>query len=510
MKFASQRLIVSLFIFIGAFFSFTAPSRAATIYADGDASDGGIGTEEEPVNTFAEAMALIVPGEQNTIYATGIFAEAVDIPAEKGGQSEETRTILDQWPGRDMPVNDVTLGNDQGQPVYLAYHLHDTAFVTIRNQRTLGSKATNIWSERSHNILVENNITSNAVEKGICIFNSSDVVVRGNTSFENGLIGIYMPIFSERVLVEQNIAYGNGEHGILAGTGSKEITIQDNQAYDNNWKNVQGGGNLASRGSGGETGLIMQNNTVWGGNTGVSLNNWSDITVEETTIQDTLGDGISIRGSTNARIMKNTITGSEGGMTLSSAQDILVDANIVKNVDRNGVMIMSGSAVTVQNNIFAGNWAGVNVTDPSGLSVINNTIVDNLTGIFIQTQAPFIPEMTLGNNIFADNKTVARVTAQDASRILSDFNAFSGYQSFLFLNGQGLSLSYACAKAKKECHSIDNLDPLFVNPAAGNYHLQRTSPLIGRGRRTGAPLYDMDGDDRMLDGKVDIGADEVL
>lgn len=493
-----------------SFFAVTSHAHAATIYADGDAMNGGTGTPEYPVNTLTAALTLIVPGEENIIYATGTFAEKVEITATTGGQSEDTRTIIDQWPGRLMPVNDVTLGDVNGKPVYLAYYLNGTSYVTIRNQRTMGAKATNIWSQYSHNIVLENNITSNANEKGICVYSSQDVVVRGNTSFDNGLIGIYMPISSERILVEDNLAYGNAEHGILAGNGSRDITVRNNTAYDNNWKGIVGGGNLAARGTGGETQLVFENNTVWGGDVGIAINGWSNVTLERNDIRDTLNEGVSIRGNAGVTVFGNTVVGSQGGISVAQTQNAVVDSNIVRDTSRSGIFVSNGSSTILQNNLLVRNNAGMNVTDPVSVRVINNTIVGNTTGIFVLSPSVPQPTLTLGNNIFADNATIGRISVQNGNGILSDFNAFSGYQTFIFFNGQQLPLSKACAKGLRDCHSTDSLDPMFVNPLVDDYHLQATSPLIGRGRLNGAPALDMDGDDRTIDGKVDIGADEVM
>lgn len=144
-----------------------------------------------------------------------------------------------------------------------------------------------------------------------------------------------------------------------------------------------------------------------------------------------------------------------------------------------------------------------------GVQVLNNTVVNNTTGVMVQSPTIPVPEVTVGNNVFADNPTVARMLTTEMSKIVSDFNAFSGYQVYAFFNGKSRTLDQACRNNGKDCHSQNNLDPLFVNPLLDDYHLQATSPLIGRGRVTGAPATDIDGDNRLVDGKVDIGADEV-
>jgi len=53
-------------------------------------------------------------------------------------------------------------------------------------------------------------------------------------------------------------------------------------------------------------------------------------------------------------------------------------------------------------------------------------------------------------------------------------------------------------------------NPLFVDPAAGDYHLQIGSPMIDRGTSAGAPSTDYDGQARPTGEGVDIGADEVV
>jgi hypothetical protein len=51
-------------------------------------------------------------------------------------------------------------------------------------------------------------------------------------------------------------------------------------------------------------------------------------------------------------------------------------------------------------------------------------------------------------------------------------------------------------------------DPLFVNPAAGDYHLRSNSPAIDRANADYAPDQDCDGDPRPQGAGDDLGADE--
>jgi hypothetical protein len=53
-------------------------------------------------------------------------------------------------------------------------------------------------------------------------------------------------------------------------------------------------------------------------------------------------------------------------------------------------------------------------------------------------------------------------------------------------------------------------DPLFVDPANGDFHLNWLSPCINRGTNDGAPSEDIDGDPRPHMGTVDMGVDEFV
>jgi len=168
--------------------------------------------------------------------------------------------------------------------------------------------------------------------------------------------------------------------------------------------------------------------------------------------------------------------------------------------------------VILTNNIIAGNetlqeGGGVYASagSLSGLIFTNNTITGNTAyhggGIYLTT---FDSIIYVFNNIIWGN------TASVGSdiRISGSLNAAYGYNN----DYSGMDGSWDISGG-----NID-VDPLFEDPAAGDYHLQALSPCIDAGTN-GAPelpTVDFEGDPRMIDGDengstiTDMGADEYV
>lgn len=242
------------------------------------------------------------------------------------------------------------------------------------------------------------------------------------------------------------------------------------------------------------------------------------------------GGGIQVGGvgtDGNAQIIGNTITGNRsafngGGITLFGAGAATVSANRISGnaaepaAAGGGIWIVNASNSLITNNMIVGNTAAdgdgiywLVPIDEQGPTVVNNTITGGDGGSVVHADG-FDAEAQLTNNIIYGSDASA------AALFCGDFNdpnppriAFNDV-----LNTAGPEYGGICPDQTGQNGNI-SADPLFVNPAAGNYHVRAGSPVVDAGRNEGAPATDFDGDPRPLDGDgdgtavVDIGADEV-
>ena len=98
-------------------------------------------------------------------------------------------------------------------------------------------------------------------------------------------------------------------------------------------------------------------------------------------------------------------------------------------------------------------------------------------------------------------------------------SASSGGNEIYTLAGCTVTLNYCCvdntgyagAGTVNDSNNCIHDDPQFVDPANGDYHLKDTSPCIDAGDNSLVPSgvdKDLDGNPRIVNGTVDIGAYE--
>jgi len=134
------------------------------------------------------------------------------------------------------------------------------------------------------------------------------------------------------------------------------------------------------------------------------------------------------------------------------------------------------------------------------VNVVNNTLDQAEKGVYVKSVGG---TSTLALNLF--NNIVSRITGAGASfpasaqlSVTSGFNAFFAIGAANVLNGFDLGPLYG-------------VDPLYVDGDGADYHLKGTSTLINAGTNAppmGLPELDYEGNLRIANGVVDVGAYE--
>jgi hypothetical protein len=204
----------------------------------------------------------------------------------------------------------------------------------------------------------------------------------------------------------------------------------------------------------------------------------------------------------NCWVCGNSASESAGGVYLGSIERCVLSNNFATYGGAGYFNIVTTSTIT--ENIGSYNAGGLSH------GIVNNCLVTSNTAGYRGTGG-------YGGGTFGctvNNCTIAGNRAQFGS---GDFGS-TLYNCILYDNGLAQDSNYDSQSTLSFCCTVPlppsgagnfTNAPLFVNPAAGDFHLQTNSPCINAGANAlVTTAFDLDGNPRIIGGTVDVGAYE--
>ncbi|MCQ3935995.1 MAG: hypothetical protein DPW18_02990 [Chloroflexi bacterium] len=417
-------------------------------YVSPNGNNAGTGTQTDPWRTIQYAANVVVPGS-TVIVLEGVYPERVMI--NRSGVSGE-RIVF----------------TAQGEVVTQGFTIN-ASFITIRgfsvtNTPNDSRNGWGIWI-RGKNCIITDNYIYNATRGGILLYVSPgkekatrNCTVRDNRLYRNGFVGIEIRGRNHRV--ENNEIWG---------------TIQRHPKWTNppSWADADG---IRFHGSGHKIRGNYIHDIVYG-----------------------------IPENPNPHI--DCFQTFSDGSYHEAARNVVIERNLCENMQAQApmevgkaFMIENANDLIIRNNILRA-YRVLQAINSNNLQIVNNTFTNKL-GMSTANSPVMItlrntPNSLIRNNIFYDplNQVIHFVDGVSQQGITIGRNNI--YRS----DGRTV-------RGTKYPGDLWNVNPLFVNPAAGDFHLQAGSPLINMGALLSIVTTDYDGVARPQGSSHDIGAYE--
>jgi hypothetical protein len=315
--------------------------------------------------------------------------------------------------------------------------------------------------EEASYVTVQGFTVNNMPRTGIRAVANDFVVIRNNSMDANGRWGI-LTGFSDDLVIENNVTTRSGaEHGIYVSNSGDRPVIRGNVSWGNRACGIHMNGDLSM------------------GSYGV-----------------TDGDGIISRAVVENNVLYDNGVGGGSGINCDGVQDSTIRNNLIYNTHASGISLYQ--------------WDG---GEPSKRNVVvNNTVLVSATGRWAMNIMNGSTNNTVRNNILFSGHSFRGAMSAEADclpGLVSDSNVVESKFS-TDGGGTGITLAQWRAQTGNDTRSIAVSDPntLFVNAAAGNYHLKPGSVAIDRGSWTNVPKTDYEGQPRPMGRAPDIGHDE--
>ena len=325
---------------------------------------------------------------------------------------------------------------------------------------------------------------------------------------------------------------GSDSWGIHITNGAHHITIDSNNVNTplGTTSDVTGimvsGSTTSDNSTGDVDDLVISNNTVRGGERGISVYGSftssarsQNLTVHNNDVQDADDNGLYITGYNNVTITDNFVDGLTSnfsdGMYSSDLENFTVTGNSFKGGDNgwegqdNNFDNTVTSPSIVANNMFIGNDDGLYLDDIDMVNIYHNSTSGADYGLYLNDQT----NLDIRNNIFTSNDGDIAFYYADAATIGFSVLDFNLYYTTGATIARSTSGNYADLTAFQAAFSGTNAssvvgDPTFLDPTSDLHAAGIAANDVGD--NSVGITVDIDGDTRPLAPStvVDLGADE--
>jgi parallel beta-helix repeat protein len=385
------------------------------------------------------------------------------------------------------------------------------------------------FGQSSTGTFTNNDITGNTVNSTYP--NSSNKSYGGGVYFGQSSTGTFTDndITGNTANSANNRSYGGGVYFDVSSTGA----FTDNDIRSNIAAYSAGGVYFGNSSTGAFTGNDITDNTVknYGGGIYFGSSNtgtFTDNIIKSNTANSSGGSiyfGSSNTGTFTDNIIKsNTANNSGGGIYFGeSSTGTFTGNDIIGNKTNNsggGVYFSANTAAAsfinnvISNNNVTNNGGGLYLHDSNTTILINNTISNNWSsagsggGIWLTLKddddsADIYNNIIWNNRVLAEGSDLYINNDGNSNKTPSPINLFNNDFD------QSVNGAYFALSISIDPSNLD-IDPLFVDEWERDYHLQAGSPCINVGDNDAPslPTTDNDGNPRIANGIVDMGAYE--
>jgi hypothetical protein len=417
--------------------------------------------------SFAGTETLI---SQRPTNPDGTFVHETILSGDLGLLTPE----VDDDDAADIPVANLLTHVTRSDNAYTVVYCGTNIEVTLDGLSIIGGNA---------------NIDSGAVSDrtaGGGIFNLGTLVFNNGTLSRNsaqiqggGIVNFGGALTLTNSILSYNLVNHYGGGGICNDSGT--VTVSESVVSEN-VANFFGGG-IYNSGT-----LAITDSTLLGNSAvrdGGGICNWGSLAVTNSTLSDNSavdnGGGI-VNGGTlmlsNSTLSDNTA--DNGGGISTGGTVTITNTTLLSNlaVDNGGGIYNSGSLAvtnsTLSDNSAVDNGGGIYNLQDGTVTVTNSSLSNNSTtglggGIYNRDNM-----LTLNNSIVAENTAPTGPDVRNFGGIITGSNNLIG-------DGSGQTYLEHGAEGNLVGTDVAPIDPEFVDPANGDYHLLSSSPAIDAG-----------------------------